>query len=349
MAAQCAMLTARLREREEELLNVRRELVEAREEVTTYRAMKEWRDEEKGREKGGWRRERQQLTDKLEHAAEQQTRERKHHADEVARLTADIHTLLATIDQQHTASQQLEQHSSQQQQLIAQLHSQLLVQETNLSASATRESLLQQSVQQLSVQHSQLLTQQQSEHEAEVKSLRLESEQTERLLQGQVATVRVALLEAQADADASRGKRLKQARQHEKLQQQSRERVQAMEKEREAERQRLAAAEAEVEESRTRLAAVHSESAAQVEQAQQERARLSALLLEARHQLGELTSTNRKLQAELDIWHTHREQDGKVSQRHQQPLLSHVCISSTHSSPRSRALESDTSAAAAAA
>ena len=332
MAAQCAMLAARLREREEELMNVRRELVESREEVTTYRAMKEWRDDEKGREQGGWQREKLVLTDKLERLAQQQATERKHHEDEVSRLTADIHTLLATIDHQHSATQQLEQHSAHQQQTIAQLQSQLLVHETTLSASSTRESLLQHSIQQLSLQHTQRLTQQQSEHEAEVKSMRLESEQTERLLQAQVAAVRVALLEAQADADASRTKRLQQARRHERLQQESRERVQAMEKDREAERRRLASAEAEVEESRARLAAMHTESAEQTERTQQEQAKLSALLLEARHQMGELTSTNRKLQAELEIWQSHKDQDAKVSRTRTQqhshrpnsPLAAHA-------------------------
>jgi len=49
MAAQCAMSAAKLREREEEL---RRGLVEAREAVTTYRAIKESRDEAKGRQVG---------------------------------------------------------------------------------------------------------------------------------------------------------------------------------------------------------------------------------------------------------------------------------------------------------
>ena len=333
MAAQCAMLASRLREREEELLNVRRELVEAREEVTTYRAMKEWRDEEKGRQHGGWQRERQQLSDKVERMTQQQAAERKQHEDEVIRLTADIHTLLATIDQQHTATQQLEQQTAQQQHSIAQLQSQLLTHETTISASTERESLLQQSLQHAALQHNQRLTQQQSEHEAEVRAVRLEGEQTERLLQAQVAAVRVALLEAQADADASRAKRLQQARQHERLQQDSRERVQAMEKEREAERVRLAAVESEVEESRVRLAAMHLESAEQTEQGQQERAKLSALLLEARHQLGELTSTNRQLQAELDIWQSHKDQDSKVSPTQLRYSIKHHSIAaaaSTH-------------------
>lgn len=337
MAAQCAMLAARLREREEELMNVRRELVEAREEVTTYRAMKDWRDEEKGRQHSGWQRERQLLTDKVERMVQQQTSERKHHEDEAARLTTDIHTLLATIDQQHSATQQLEQHNTQQQLHIANLQSQLLVHETNLTASTTRESLLQQSITQLTHQLTQRLTHVQSEREGELRSMRLESEQTERLLQSQVAAVRVALLEAQADADVSRAKRLKQARQHERLQQESRERVQSMEKEREAERQRLAAAEAEVEESRARLAALHTESAEQTEQSQQERGKLSALLLESRHQLGELMSSNRKLQAELDIWQSHKEQDGKVSSTHIhtpiEPILPPAHISAAHMLP----------------
>ena len=338
MAAQCAMLAARLREREEELLNVRRELVEAREEVTTYRAMKEWRDEEKGRQQGGWQRERQLLNDQLELATQQHASERKHHEDELAQLAADIQTLLATIAQQHAATTQLEQHSAQQQQLNGRLQSQLLVHETNLSACTAREALLHQSIQQLTSQHTQRLAQLQSEHEAEVKSLRLESEQTERLLQAQVAAVRVALLEAQSDVDASRAKRLAQARQHERLQQDSRQRVQALEKEREAERQRLAAAEAEVEESRLKLAALHTSSAEQLEQAQQERAKLSALLADARQQLGELTSSNRQLQAELDIWQAHKEQDGKVSdaQLHVTAISPERCAASHLMAPPKR-------------
>jgi len=297
--------------------------------------MKEWRDEEKGRQQSGWQRERQSLTEKLERAVQQQASERKHHEEEVSRLTADIHTLLATIDQQHTATQQLEQQHTAQQQHMAQLHSQLLVHETNLSAITARESLLQHSIQQLATQHSQRLAQQHSQHDNQLKSLRSEHEQTERLLQSQVAAVRVALLEAQADVDTSRAKRLKQARQHERLQQESRERVQAMEKERETERHRLAAAEAEVEESRVRLAAMHTEAAEQMELSQQERAKLSALLVESRHQLGELTSANRKLQAELDIWQSHKEQDGKVSSQDKQrichePTPSPTAISYTH-------------------
>ena len=332
LAAQCAMLAARLREREEELMNARRELTEAREEVTTYRAMKEWRDEEKGRQQGGWQKDRRLLTDKLERLEQHHTTERKQHEDEASRLTADIHTLLSTIEQQHTATQQLEQHSVQQQQLIAQLQSQLLVHQTSLSASTARESLLQQSIQQLADQHSQRLAQLKSEHEAEVKSLRLETEQTERLLQAQVAAVRVALLEAQADADVSRVKRLKLAKQHERLQHESRGRVQAMEKEREAERQRLAAAEAEVDDSRERLAAMHTESAESVERAQQERTKLSALLLEARQQLGELSSSNRK--AAVGARYMARPQGARwqsqnSSHARRQPRHSHPCVQLT--------------------